>query len=67
MFIIKNVRDHVIMVDGVAIDPGQQLSVAHLTPEMNAAWDAGKLQVKDSDETLAERKADTAAINSFKP
>ena len=67
MFVIKNLTKEPLPIDGTSIDPGQQLSVAHLTADMNAAWDAGKLQVKDSDETLEERRANIDAINSFKP
>jgi hypothetical protein len=68
MFVIKNLTKKPIPLgNDVSIDPGEQLSIAVLSPEMNAAWDAGHLQVKDGDETLAERKADIDAINSFKP
>ncbi len=67
MFVITNMTDKPLLLDGVSIDPKQQLSVSHLTPEMNAAWDAKKLRVLDGDETLEERRADIKAIESFKP
>ena len=48
--------------DGVLINPGEQLSVGHLTPEMKSAHKAGTLRVLSGDETLEERKADVKAI-----
>jgi hypothetical protein len=66
MLIIKNVRDHVITVDGVKIDPGQQLSIQTITGPINAALDAGDLHLYDGDETRAERHANAEAIKPFK-
>ena len=69
MFVIKNLTKEVLPIgNDVTISPGEQIgNISVLSPEMNALWDAKKLQVKDSDETLAEREADVDAINSFKP
>ena len=67
MFVITNMTHKPLTIDGVAIEPGQQLSVSHLTTDMVAAKDAGKLRVLDGDETLEERRADIKAIESFKP
>ena len=67
MYVIKNLTTKPLMLDGVPIDHAEQLSVVVLSSEMIAARDAGTLQVRSGDETLEERKADVAAINSFKP
>ena len=67
MWVIKNLTDAPLTLDGVAIDPGEQLDVGALSPDMIAARDAGTLQVKDGDETLEERRKDIEAIESFKP
>ena len=67
MYVIKNLTDARLTLEGVKIDAGQQLSISHLTKDMEAARDAGMLQVKDGDETLEERRADIEAIDSFKP
>lgn len=66
MHVIKNVTTVPIFIDGVSIEPGRQLSIAHLTADMIAARDRGDLQVKSADTTLEERRADTAAIKPFK-
>jgi hypothetical protein len=66
MFVITNTTHKPLTIDGVSIDPGQQLSISHLTTDMVAAKDAGKLRVLDGDETLEERKSDVAAIQPFK-
>jgi hypothetical protein len=66
MLVIKNVRAHVVTVDGVKIDPGQQLKIQTITGPINAALDAGDLHLYDGDETAAERKADVAALKPFK-
>ncbi len=44
-FIIKNVRSHAVVVDGVSINPGQQLTFHTIDPasEVNAALDRGDL------------------------
>jgi hypothetical protein len=62
MFVIKNVTDKPLPIDGVSIDPGEQLEVRALSADMIAAREAGALQVRDATETLEERKADVAAI-----
>jgi hypothetical protein len=50
-FIIKNVRDHVVHVDGVPINPGEQLIVRHtMTGPISKALDAGDVQLDDGDE-----------------
>ena len=68
MYVIKNITPAKIeLAPGVYIDPGEQLSIAHLTDSMQDAADAGALQIKLGDPTLEERKADVAAIESFKP
>ncbi len=66
MFIITNMTEAPLLIDGVSIDPGQQLSVVNLSPEMVAAKAAGTLRVLSADTTLAERKADTAAFKPFR-
>ena len=67
MFVITNMSDKPITIDGVSIDPKQQLSISHLTADMLAAKEAGTLRVLDGDETLEERRKDIEAIESFKP
>lgn len=66
MYVIKNVRDHAIVVDGVIISPGEQLSIQNLTGPINAALDAGDLHLADGDETREERHADAEAFKPFK-
>jgi hypothetical protein len=66
MYVIKNLTGYPLPIDGVQIDPGEQLSVHMLTTDMIAARDAGKLQVKDAATTLEERKADVVALKPFK-
>jgi hypothetical protein len=63
MLVITNMTDKPLAIDGVSIDPGQQLSISHLTADMVAAKEAGTLRVLDGDETLEERRADIKAIN----
>ena len=67
MFVIKNLSHKALILDGVPIEPNEQLDVAVLLPDMIEARDAGTLQVRSGDETLEERKADIEAINSFNP
>jgi len=67
MYVIKNLSKEPVILDGVPIEPGEQLSVAVLSQEMIASSNAGTLQVRSGDETLEERKADVAALNSFNP
>lgn len=66
MYVIKNVRDHSITVDGVSIDPGEQLSVQTITGPINAALDAGDLHLFSGDPTREERHEDAMAIKPFK-
>ncbi len=66
MFVIKNVRAHAVMVGGVSINPGQQLTIHTITGPINAALDAGDLKLSDGDETIAERRANIAALKPFK-
>ncbi len=42
-FIIKNVSNHVIIVDRVPIDPGEQLTFNTLSTAVNNALDRGDL------------------------
>ena len=64
MFVITNVTTEPLKIDGVSIDPGEQLSIQVLSPEMLAARDKGELRVLSGDETLEERKKDVDAIDS---
>ena len=66
MFIITNMSQSPLMIDGVSISPRQQLRVVNLSDEMVAARNAGSLRVLSAETTLAERKADTAAFKPFK-
>lgn len=66
MFVITNIGHEPLPIDGVSLDPHQQLSASRLSPDMLAARNAGKLRVVSGDTTLAERKADVAAIKPFK-
>ena len=64
MWVIKNLTDAPLpFEEGVTIDPGKQYTISHLTPDMLAAKEAGKLQIKDGNETLEERRANIKAIN----
>jgi hypothetical protein len=67
MYVVKNLSKEPVILDGVPVEPDEQLSVAVLSQEMTAARNAGTLQVRSGDETLEERKADVSALNSFKP
>lgn len=62
MFVITNITPAVLTIDGVAVDPGEQLEVAVLSPDMITARDAGALRVLSGDETPEERKADVDAF-----
>ncbi len=64
-YVIKNVRDHVIHVDGVKINPGEQLTVQNITGPINKALDSGDLHLYDGDETREERHADVLALEPF--
>lgn len=66
MYVIKNVRAHAVTVDGVVIDPGQQLSIQTITGPINAALDAGDLHLASGDATREERHADVEALKPFK-
>ncbi len=64
-YVIKNIRDHAIRVDGVKIEKGEQLMVQFLTGPINKALDAGDLYLYDGDETREERHADVLALEPF--
>jgi hypothetical protein len=57
-YVIKNITDKPLEIDGVSIDPKEQLSIVFPSQAMRDAQTAGKLQIKDSSETFEERKAD---------
>ncbi len=67
MFVITNMTKEPLKIEGVSIDPGEQLDIGFLSPEMIVARDKGELRVLSGDETLEERRADIKAIESFKP
>jgi hypothetical protein len=46
-FVIKNLTTAPLTLDGVTIDPGEQLDEAVLSSEMIAARNAGTLQVRE--------------------
>ncbi len=46
-FIIKNVRSHAVVVDGVSINPGQQLTFHTLSADVGNALDRGDLTLTD--------------------
>ncbi len=48
-FIIKNVRDHAVVVDGVSINPKQQLTFHTLSAGVNDALDRGDLTLTMED------------------
>lgn len=66
MYVIKNVRDHVVHVQGVAINPGQQLTIQTISGEVNAALDRGDLHLANGDPTPEERHADVKALKPFR-
>jgi hypothetical protein len=47
-FVIKNLTDAPMTLDGVAIDPGEKLDVAALSSEMIAARNAGTLGIAET-------------------
>lgn len=63
MFVIKNITDEAITIDGVSIDSGESLSIQYPSQEMLNAKFTGKVSVTSADTTLAERQSDTKAIN----
>src|SRR4051812_832665 len=65
-YTIKNVRPHAVLVDGVSINPGEQLKIETLTGPISAALDAGDLHLSFGDETREERHANAAAFKPFK-
>jgi hypothetical protein len=67
MFVITNMTKGPLKIDGVSINPKQQLSVATLSADMLKAKEAGTLRVLSGDETLEERRSDIAAIRSSVP
>lgn len=66
MYVIKNVRNYAVTVDGVSIDPGQQLAIQTITGPINAALDAGDLHLFNGDPTREELHQDAMAIKPFK-
>ena len=48
-FIIKNVRDHIVMIKGVPINPGQQLTFHTIEPAVADALDRGDLTLTMED------------------
>lgn len=67
MYVITNKTDKPLTIDGVELNPKQQLSVATLSADMLKAKEAGTLRVLSGDETLEERRADIAAIRESVP
>jgi hypothetical protein len=67
-YIVKNISGHKLPIDGVDLNPNQQLSFATLSAEVIAARDAKppKVQVKTDETTLEERKSDVEAFKPFK-
>ena len=65
-YVIKNVRAYTVMVDGVSINPGEQLTIQTLTGPISAALDAGDLHLSFGDETREERHANAGAFKPFK-
>jgi len=63
MFVITNMTKKMLKIDGVDISPKQQLNIINLTDEMKKAQKEGTLRITSDETTLAERKADTKAIN----
>lgn len=63
MYIIKNITDEAITIDGVSINSGESLEIQQPSQEMLNAKFSGKVSVTSSDTTLAERQSDTKAIN----
>jgi hypothetical protein len=61
-YVIKNITDEDIEIDGVDVPPDTQYDVETLTPDMINAHQLNKLQIKDATETLEERRADIAAM-----
>ena len=66
MYVITNMTDKPLTIDGVSIEPKEQLSIASPSEEMLKAKAAGTLRILNSDETLEERKADVEALKPFK-
>lgn len=67
MYVITNMTDKNLKIEGVTIEPKRQLSVSHITPDMKVEQDKGTLRVLSGDETLAERRANIEAVEAFKP
>lgn len=67
MFVITNMTNEVLKIDGVDVSPKQQLNVIKPTIEMLDAQKAGDLRIMDATETQEERRADIAAIRESVP
>jgi hypothetical protein len=66
-FIIKNPHDHAVKVGLTTVEPRQQLTMQHLTNDINDALDKGDIIISGSgDPTLEELKADAEALKPFK-
>jgi len=65
MFVITNMSDKDLIIDGVSIKPKLQLSIQHLTQDMLDAKKAGTLRILSGDETLEERRADIKAMGKL--
>jgi hypothetical protein len=61
---IKNVSGDVLLLHGVSLDVGQQLTVTEaLTPEMVSAKDKGVLDIQPAEATFEERRGAMKAAN----
>jgi len=70
MYVITNMTDEDLIIDGVSIPPKQQLDVQTLTQDMvNAGTEDSdgnvKLRIKSASETLEERRADIKAMGNL--
>ena len=64
-FIIKNVRDHKILVGDTVLNPGEQLTGQVLTDAINDAADRGDITVHDASVSVSELKSDSDAFKPF--
>jgi len=67
MFVITNMTDKPLIIDGVSIDPKEQLgNISSLSDDMKKAQTTGTLRIETSDETLDEHRADVEAFKPFR-
>jgi hypothetical protein len=66
LYVIKNIRNHTLGVDGVIINPGEQLTIQTITDPIAKAIEAGDLRIQSGDETREERHANVEALKPFK-